>query len=336
MSSTSEENELRAWRRSSLRNEEYYQETARTWMLTGLADPIKRQAVPSAVPAAEGLIARAGRSVPAAGPRPGATRHRTLWLSWGIAAAGILAFAGAGAITWWRESAITGLGAAEFVTGESQMVTARLGDGSVVRLAPRSQLRVSGRHGQRDVWLDGRAFFAVAKQPNHPFTVHTRVGDAVALGTRFELRVENDELRLATVEGLVALSAGGVRVEVGRGEVSSVIRGAPPTVVKIDNVLPLLDWVGNFIAFQSTPLSEVGHELERRYGARVHIHEEALADRTVTAWFTDESLEEVVAIICRVVDAQCSIHDSIVDMRLRVRHPDEPNDSLRSRASAIP
>jgi transmembrane sensor len=194
------------------------------------------------------------------------------------------------------------------------MVTARLDDGSIVRLAPQSRLRVNPTAGTREVWLDGRAFFAVARDERRPFIVRTRAGDALVLGTRFEVVVGNEDLRVAVVEGKVALSSGGETARVTAGEVSNVVEGQTPSVEKVENVHELLDWVGDFMVFESTPLSEVAREIERRYQMRVIIPDSALARRTVSAWFTDQSVESILTVICRAVDAHCSVQGSVASI----------------------
>lgn len=208
-----------------------------------------------------------------------------------------------------REGRGAVFGVDEFVTGATDVVTAELGDGSVVRLAPRSRLRVLKTEGDREVWLDGQAFFAVAKQESHPFIVRTRMGTARVLGTRFDLRVSDQELQLAVTEGRVALAAEGKLVEVGAGQVSHVMLGAGPTLETAVQPDSLLGWMGGFLVFQDTPLSTVAKEVGQRYGIRVELPDSSIARRTVTAWFTGQSAQDVLTTICRVIDAHCSIGD---------------------------
>jgi ferric-dicitrate binding protein FerR (iron transport regulator) len=326
-----EDREVQEWRRASARNEAHFQRVARVWTLTGLVDSTRLRAAPPT--AAEFLDRAARRTSPATPPAARAPRGGfRRW--WGAAAALVVAAAAGVAGHSLREESGVTLGAAEFVTGESQMVTAHLGDGSVVRVAPRSRLRITGVRGRRDVWLDGRAFFVVAKQPGHPFTVHTRLGEAVALGTRFDLDVTQSDLRLATLEGRVALSAAGTRVEVGGTEVVSVVAGAVSAVVRVDSMPANPDWVGDFLAFQATPLAEVARGIGRSYGVRVRIDDPQLAARTVTASFSDESLEDVLGVVCRVVAAHCAIHDRVVEMRpaFGPASPETPRPAPRTAA----
>lgn len=66
-----------------------------------------------------------------------------------------------------------------------------LPDGSRVRLQKNSLLKYQLAYGakKRDVWLEGQAFFQVAKQKEKPFTVCTRSLNTTALGTSFTVKV---------------------------------------------------------------------------------------------------------------------------------------------------
>ena len=314
--SAAEESVLLNWRRESPGNEQEYVDTVRLWELTGRASQRRVGRVPDLA-----QLLRGAPSPPVASSREPRSARFGRGVAWRLAAATLLLAGGvaAGVMAGRASSGSdgSGFGVEEFVTGESQMASAQLGDGSVVRLAPHSRLRIVGSRKRRDLWLDGRAFFAVAKDAERPFVVHTSAGEAVALGTRFELNARGNALTLVMLQGRVALSANGGRTEVQGGEVGTVTRGAEPTVVNIANVYPMLNWVGEFLAFEATPLEDVSMEIGRRYGVKVNVDDPVLARRTVTAWFTDESLQEVIAVVCRVVDAQCTIDGATIDIRPR-------------------
>lgn len=305
-----EEKELRAWRQASPVNEEHYGEVTRVWALSGRAHPkASRRA-----PAAQDLIRRAGSRPTHTVPLQARTRRRRIssWTTRGVAAAALVVLGlGIGELWSPADRGVPALGAAEITTGVAELATVRLGDGSIVRLGPQSRLRVTGEGTDREVWFDGRAFFAVAQREGEPFRVRSRAGDALVLGTRFEIRVKEDDLRLAVVEGRVALSTGEAEVQVNAGEVSHAAGGAAPTVAEIEDVRSMLGWMGQFLVFQSTPLEQVARELEQHYDIRVRVVDEGVAQRTVTAWFTDESVEDVLMMICRVADVHCSLSDGL-------------------------
>jgi transmembrane sensor len=205
-------------------------------------------------------------------------------------------------------------GVTDITTGSAEMTTLQLGDGSVVRLAPSTRLRVTQSDSTRDVRLDGKAYFVVAKMPGRPFVVRTALGNARVLGTRFELATHERDLRLVVVEGRVALSAGTEKVEV-RGGQQGGVRGekliAPTSVANAER---MEQWVGKFLVFQSTPVRDVAREIERVYGMRVVISDSVLAGRTVTATFTDQPVARVLEDLCSVVSARCDSRPNEVVM----------------------
>jgi transmembrane sensor len=199
------------------------------------------------------------------------------------------------------------MGSGEYVSGPNESTTATLADGTIVRMAPNSRLRILDRPERREVDLEGHAFFAVARMPEQPFTVRTPIGDVTALGTRFDVRVGED-LRVVVAEGRVAIGDVDQRVEVGAGEMSLIADGRVTQPVRVD-VRSLLAWMGRFIAFQSTPLPLAAAELEAEYGTRVVIADTLLAELMITGSYIDRSFEDVITIICGAISAQCSIED---------------------------
>jgi ferric-dicitrate binding protein FerR (iron transport regulator) len=206
----------------------------------------------------------------------------------------------------------------EVTTGPDERSTTRLSDGSIVRLAPNSRLSLgSFSVSRREVWVDGTAFFAVAKQSGAPFTVRTSAGSATVLGTQFELRASDRKLRVVVVEGRVEVDDGNHPVQVSAGEMTVVGAGIPAAVSRVSNAREIVAWIGMLLVFQDTPLEEVAAEIEKRYGLRVEIEEAELAGKVVTASFSDQPAEQVLSVVCQVVDAECSIGDGVASVSRR-------------------
>lgn len=89
-------------------------------------------------------------------------------------------------------------------TGQSQTVT--LEDGSVMTLNTNTRLLVDYSENQRRVTLNwGEAYFEVMADPNRPFIVDTEGRSVTVLGTRFNVQKAGFALKVAVVEGLVAV-----------------------------------------------------------------------------------------------------------------------------------
>jgi transmembrane sensor len=297
--------QLATWRRASDANELHYRQ------VVSLVEALSRRGSTSAhgrPPTAAELLERSARQ---AALRPGAGRRSRVmpWLPWGIAAAATLAFSmvmqsrTGSADTTWQPT--------EIVTGASELATVQLPDGSIARVGPRSRLRVLAAQDERLVSLEGHAFFAVMKLPDRPFRVQTRGGDALALGTRFQVSTDDRGFQLFVVEGRVALSAKENRTEVAGGETANLIDGRASAAVRVSDPTPLR-WMGQFLAFQSTPLPRVAAEIEHVYGVRVVLADSSLASESVTATFTDEPLRQTADVVCAVIGRPCTITDSVV------------------------
>lgn len=293
--------QLEAWRTASPDHELRYAQLHRLWQVTG----------PSAVgpmpppPLLAHIVAEAERRrskvVSLVGWR-GRRVRRWGFMAMAAAAALVLLAVGIARIDLPRGS--------RYATGPSEHRTVTLADGSIVRLGSESVLQVRGA-SSRSIRLEGRAFFAVVTDSTRPFTVETPVAHTQVLGTRFEIASNADSLRLVVVEGRVALDASGKRVEVARGEVSRVTAGSVPTAPEAADVWALLDWPNGLLIFQATPLEEVLEQIERRFGVPFTIGDDELGQRTVTAWFEDESLLDVVQTVCAVVGAHCTVGEIV-------------------------
>lgn len=190
--------------------------------------------------------------------------------------------------------------------GPDRTMTMSLSDGSVIRAASETMLEFPPRADRREVVLEGRAFFAVAEH-ELPFVVSTASGTVAVEGTRFEVTTSPGSLRVVVVEGSVALSSERGSSTVDAGQVAFLSEGTVARVVDRADVWALLDWRGGLLVFQATPLVQVAEEVGRHFGLPVRITDEEIGRRRITAWFGDESLDEVVSGVCIVVGARCEV-----------------------------
>ena len=311
-----------AWLAGSPANERELADLRRLAEVGRMAD---RRLVPGDPPRAEDVIWRAeargagsavGDGVRAATRiRPGRPR---LQLVGGLLAAAV---AGVTFVGLWnslapsRDTSDASAVPQEYMTGTGETAMARLGDGSVIRLGPDSRLTAAAGNSAREVTLHGEAFFAVATDAARPFSIVTAAGTARVLGTRFHLAAGPDKLAVTVVEGTVALAGPDHEVQVGAGQATSLLRGQPEPVEAAPPIATVAAWLDNFLIFHDTPLGVAMAEVRAHYGTEVVISDEALLGRTLTMWFASKSLEEVMTVVCGVVDARCSIGGGVVRMQ---------------------
>jgi transmembrane sensor len=95
---------------------------------------------------------------------------------------------------------------ADYRTGTGETERVALSDGSSLQLDTDSAVRITFEATRRRIALvRGRAFFEVAHDPARPFAVAAADVEALALGTRFEMRRDDGQVAVSVVEGAVAI-----------------------------------------------------------------------------------------------------------------------------------
>jgi transmembrane sensor len=287
--------------------------------ILALARSLDERLDPGEPPVAVELSRKAERSRP-----PSKIPHRFRLPVWAMAPLAVAATAALVALgllgyeRWGAGDEEVRLAAEELMTGAGESTTVRMSDGSVVRLGPESRLQVMPDGSGRQVVLVGRAFFAVTPDETRPFRVHTPSGSIRVLGTRFQLEAGVEDMRLVVVEGKVALSSRGSEVQVQSGEMTEVRSGRTGAVQKAPGLGELSkEWMGQFLVFQRTPLSRAAKEIEEIYGVEVQILDAGLGEKTLTMWFTSRPLEDVLTVVCNVIDASCGIEGGLVSIAAR-------------------
>src|SRR5262245_54055565 len=215
-SSREESDAVNAWRNQDARHEELLETSRRAWEAAG------PDATAWDVEAAWQRMASQLESEGAQREVIPLRRRPQRVYAWAAAIAFALALPAVWSIMARRNDTAT------FATTANEQRTIRLEDGSIVRLAGQTRLRVS-RRSHREAWLEGTAFFGVAERRDEPFVVHTRTGIVRVLGTRFELRASDERVRLAVLEGRVELTGAGQQALVEAGQVSQAEAGSAPS-----------------------------------------------------------------------------------------------------------
>lgn len=254
---------------------------------------------------------------------------------WRIAAA-VLVIAGA-SIAVWRAgtprvrpdadaNAMT-----EVATLRGQRATLRLPDGTRVVLGMASRLRYPRAFGvtNRDVYLDGDAYFEAAHDSAHEFEVHTARAVICDVGTKFGVRAysASQSTEVIVAEGLVVFNTGpgapGVRSQgdlmLHAADYARVDDGGQSLVLRHNvRASDYLGWTEGRLVFQDAPLREVVAELRRWYnGDLLQLADTAIGSRRLTASFANESLPIVIDRIALSLDLREERHGQTVILHPR-------------------
>jgi transmembrane sensor len=220
------------------------------------------------------------------------------------AAAGLFAIVG---VAQWRG----GTAAVEqvYATQVGQRDSVSLPDGSTVVLAPGSRLIVaSGFNGSnREVTLEGAAYFDVKHDGAHPFVVHSRGAEIRDIGTAFSVKTDaQGRVSVAVTHGIVALrdtaTGSAAPVELRAGD-RGVLQAGSVAVARGTVTDEDMSWTRGQLAYRDAPLAEVQADLRRWYGIELQVTDSVLAQRTLTASFRGDSSAQVVQVIALALGA---------------------------------
>lgn len=114
---------------------------------------------------------------------------------------------------------------------------------------------------QREVELEGEAFFKVAKGSR--FDVKTSAGTITVLGTQFNVKNRTNFFEVVCYEGLVQVTVGGNSTKLSPGSLVRMAKGKWITMSVVTASAP--GWMLKESSFESVPYSEVLDEFERQY-----------------------------------------------------------------------
>jgi len=217
---------------------------------------------------------------------------RAFWSRWLVAAA-VLAVAAVGALL---ASGVGGIFRTEYYTtavGEQRSLT--LADGSHIELNVRSRLAATVDATTRDIRLnDGEALFQVAKDPAHPFRVHTPQATIEAKGTQFNVHVAHGRTIVALLEGRVEVrGVRGAPVLLEPGQeitIASQSAGTAAAPRKAD-LHSVTAWTQRRLIFVDRPLNEVIEEFNRYSRQPFVIDDPAIRDMRISINFKSDSAE---------------------------------------------
>ncbi|MDP3431866.1 MAG: FecR family protein, partial [Bacteroidota bacterium] len=112
-----------------------------------------------------------------------------------IAAFLLIPIIGLGILYWVSQSDQSADQYTETIAPRGQKSQIVLADGTKVWLNSDTKIRYPGNFSknQRDVYLDGEAFFEVSKNEHQPFVVHTSGVNVKVFGTKFIVKAYSDE-----------------------------------------------------------------------------------------------------------------------------------------------
>ncbi len=289
-----EERELKDWIDSAPEHMKKFQSYQETWKLTAASAKLKFEDVKSGWEVVENSIRQNEDEAPQA-KHSGQGNYLPKYFLRVAAVLIILVLSG---ITLYRQFTLNP--ASTLVAANESVSQHMLPDGSVIWLNKDSEIRYRTKFRTREVHLlRGEAFFDVQKDPDQPFQVMTPESKTTVLGTRFNLRVDQEtgDVALFVEEGKVAFQGIGkqeVRQVITRGE-GAIFHGQTRSIVKMDEAdVNTISWKTQQLVFDHQQLREVIPLLENFFDTDIKVSNPGTLDCHFRSTFDKPTLSEVL------------------------------------------
>lgn len=182
-------------------------------------------------------------------------------------------------------------------------VNVRLPDGSYVCLNSGGKIKypVEFKAGERNVYLDGEAYFEVHSDKKNPFVVHTRMLDVRATGTAF-----NVEGYASDTIGAVTMVKGIIEVVLNQKQESLNLQPGQRMGYNTQSLRYQVEevdtykwcaWKDGKLIFRDEPLKDVFRKIGHIYNTDIVVKDEELARHLYRATFQKESLNEILRLM---------------------------------------
>jgi transmembrane sensor len=240
------------------------------------------------------------------------------WLTAAITAAG-LGVLSLSLFAWWDlrptapMSASVSSTALHFETGHGELLDHRLEDGSVLHLNTDSAVTIRFDKTERLVTLSaGQADFEVAHDSARAFRVFAGSAEVVAVGTKFDVHLQEDSTVVTVVEGRVAVGLSPVLEKPGTNSSQNHPRQfvqvsadqqirvaadewpATPVAVEAEHSTA---WLHREVVFDHEPLQRVATEFNRYAPKPIDVVTPALRNLQISGAFATDDTDAFIAFL---------------------------------------
>lgn len=317
--SSDEEENLRRWLEQSKENRELFENMSLAWKGAGLiASPSDESRVlnrvKSRIREEQNAIEKKTKTLPLFG--------------WYRAVASVLLLVALGSLTWFQLadsfSWLNTIGYEVVACEAGQQQDIELTDGSIVYMNGDSKLKYKAdfEKTERNVFLQGEAFFKVARNEQKPFVIGLKEAEVKVLGTSFNIKAypEDQMVETSVLTGKVAFTHRNhflnskndesIHLTPGQKGVIDNFRGSLVSK-EVDNQLDIA-WMKRELIFENTNLDELTKSLHRMYGVNFKLTDGSLKNLKITAKFENEKIDEVLKILEMTSEFSYKIDENLI------------------------
>lgn len=287
--------ELEAWLSSAEGNRQEYEQVKALW---GQADEVMDTQVFDTAAAWNKVAGK----IQLAKPGTPKTIQMPVWTKY---AAGVAAILLLGVLVW-KPLSNNGMVTVLADNGNREVT---LPDNSHITLREGSTLSYPETFdpAQRNVKLEGEAFFEVARNEKQPFVIDAGVAEVKVLGTSFNVHCANNEAEVTVATGKVQMTSGRKATDyviLTPGEKGVLLHNELAEMTVNDN--NYLYWKTGVLAFEHKPLSYIVAEIGRLHKTNILLDNampETMKAQVITISFNRQPVEDMLTELCLV--AKC-------------------------------
>ena len=163
-----------------------------------------------------------------------------------------------------------------------QMTDLELPDGTLVKLNSGTTVLYNGdfSSGNREVFIEGEAFFDVQTDKEHPFIVKSKLLDVKVYGTSFNICCypEDKDFSATLVKGSISIldKEGNEISKLQPGDKAAYTEPESNITVSQINTLLYTSWKEGLVTFRNEKMKDIARQIERWYNVEIVIQKEGL------------------------------------------------------------
>lgn len=197
----------------------------------------------------------------------------------------------------------------EAIAATDQKVFKVLADGTRIWLNKHTTITYNQDFGkqQREIFLNGEAYFDVVKNSDVPLFIHAGDIDIEVKGTAFNVNAyqETHQVQVALVRGAIAVTDRKNTAHSVLLKPNEKLIFIPKTITQSEsnfqvmaiksNVLDKeISWVADTLTFNKEKLSNLALRLEKKYDIKIEIKSEVLKEKRFSGTFTNQTIQQVL------------------------------------------
>lgn len=213
----------------------------------------------------------------------------------------------------------------EVVAERGQKSSVTLPDGSHVWLNSASRITYTSDFNKknRNITLEGEAYFDVAKNKKIPFIVNASEMSITAVGTEFNVRNYSDEDEVCTtlVEGKVIASTLECDISLTYGQEAVLNRDSGEmSFAVVSDLNHMVPWRSNEILLDGESLDNLSRILSRMYNVDVYFENDSIKTYTYTGLIRNNSLQNVLELVSNTSPVAYGIYNDRIVFSTKNKH----------------